>query len=105
MGEFDDKFALLILLTGLESPLVFPPQRRFAAFAENVGDRVKPCQQQTLLRGAASNVHYGIEEVGAALASLSPRGGKELREYGVRKTRQRDISGKAAQMRSRITNT
>ena len=70
MSELDDELALFVLLAGLEGAFVLPSQRRLAAFAEDVGHRVEARQQQALLRGTASHVYHGVEQVGAALTAL-----------------------------------
>ena len=74
MGQFDNELALFVLLAGLEGALVLPAEWSLAAFAEDVGDRVEPGQEETLLRGTAAHVDHRVEEVGAALTSLWEEG-------------------------------
>jgi len=70
VGKLDYELALLILLTRLESVLIFPPERSFAALAVNVSDSVKAGQQNAFLGGTAAHVNHGIEEIGTTLAAL-----------------------------------
>ena len=70
VGQLDDVLALLVLLAGLERLLVLPAQRGLAAVTVDVRHRMQPRQQDTLLRGAAPDIHHRVEQVGATLASL-----------------------------------
>lgn len=68
--QLDDELALLVLLTGLKRMLIFPAQGGLAVFTIDIRHGVQAGEQDSLLRRAAAHIHYSIEEVRPALASL-----------------------------------
>lgn len=76
MGQLDDKLPLLVLLTQLKGLFIFPAQSGVTVFTVDVGNCVKSCKQQPLLRRTTADVHHRVEEVGSALAALERLGDK-----------------------------
>lgn len=74
VGQLDDKFPFLVLLTQLKGLFIFPPQRGVTVFTVDVGNCVKSCEQQPLLSRTTADVHHRVEEVGSALTALERLG-------------------------------
>lgn len=74
MGQFDNKFAFLVLLTRFKCVFVFPSEGGFAALAVDISDGVQSREQDTLLGWTATHIHHRIEEIGSSLTALERLG-------------------------------
>lgn len=70
MRHFDDELSLFVFLAILKGVLVFPSQRCFTALAINVGNCMKARQKNPFLSRTATDIHYFVEQVSSALATL-----------------------------------
>jgi len=76
VGQLDDVLPFLVLLTQFKGLFIFPAQCGVAVFTVDVGNCVKSCEQQPLLRRTTANVHHGVEEVSSSLTALERLGDK-----------------------------
>lgn len=58
VGQLDDKFALLVLLTALEGMLIFPAQCGFTILTVDIGHSMKTCQKDPLLCWTTPYIHH-----------------------------------------------
>jgi len=67
---FNNKLALLVLLTGFVGSDVGPPYQGLAAFAEDVRDGVQACYKDAVFDTACCYVYALIEEVGSSMSTM-----------------------------------
>mmetsp|Transcript_469 Transcript_469/g.715 ORF Transcript_469/g.715 Transcript_469/m.715 type:complete len:214 (-) Transcript_469:200-841(-) len=67
---FNDKFSLLILLTGFVGFGVSPTDHGFASIAKNVTNAVHSCDEKTVLRWARCDVYALVEQIRSSMSSM-----------------------------------
>jgi len=70
MGEFYNELSLLVFLATFVSMFILPAKCGLTAIAVDVCHRVKPSQEDPLLRWTNPHVDHGVEEVSPALTTL-----------------------------------
>jgi len=68
--QFNDVFSFFVFLARFIRVLIFPTERRFATFAEDVGNVVDTREKNPLFRFSARYVHDRVEEISFALTAL-----------------------------------
>lgn len=74
VGQFNNKFAFLVLLTRFECVLIFPAECGFTTLAINICDSVQSREQDTFLSRTATHIHHRIEEISSSLTALKRLG-------------------------------
>lgn len=68
--QFNNEFALFVFLTGFKSVLVFPAEISGAPFTENIRNRMKSGQKNTIFSFTTVAVHDTVEQIGTTSTAL-----------------------------------
>lgn len=74
--QFNNIFALLVLLARFKSVLIFPAECCLTALAVNICDCMEPCQQYSFFCRPTAYINHRIKEISSALTALKRLGYK-----------------------------